>query len=315
MHPALSVILFTTLSGVGYGMLALLGGLAPLERIAPDRWLGGVALGLALVAITAGLLASTFHLGRPERAWRAFSQWRSSWLSREGVLSLVTFLPALVFAYGWVVRGDNGGAWAVVGAAAAVSSAVTVYCTAMIYASLKPIQRWHNGWVAPGYMLIALASGALWLAAVMPWFGLVDPVVRAVALIGSLAVGALKLGYWRYIDGSRSPSTPETATGLGAYGRVRLLEAPHGGENYLMREMGFQIARRHAAKLRRIALLLASAAPAVLTALQYFLPPILGAVAALLAAPLATVGILVERWLFFAEARHAVGLYYGAASA
>jgi DMSO reductase anchor subunit len=315
MHPAFSVILFTTLSGAGYGLLALLGLLSAAERMSPDRWLGIAAFGLAFAAILAGLLASTFHLGRPERAWRAFSQWRSSWLSREGIMALLTFLPALAFAYGWLFRGARGQIWALCGALTASAAIITVYCTAMIYVSLKPIRRWHNGWVAPGYLIFAFASGALWLAALLALFDERDPLVSALALGGSIAAGLHKLGYWRFIDRSGSPSTSESATGLGALGTVRLLEAPRGGDDYLMREMGFRIARRHAAKLRRIALLLASVAPALLSAATFYLPPLLGALAASLAAILAMVGILVERWLFFAEAKHTVTLYYGAAGA
>jgi len=109
MHPAFSVIFFTTASGAGYGLLALLGVSAASGLLPSDRWLGAVALGLALALVTAGLLSSTAHLGRPERAWRAFSQWRSSWLSREGVMSIITFVPALVFAYGWVVENRTDG--------------------------------------------------------------------------------------------------------------------------------------------------------------------------------------------------------------
>ncbi len=315
MHPAFSVILFTILSGAGYGLVALMGAFSVAERMAPDRWLGIAGFALGLGAIAAGLLASTFHLGHPERAWRAFSQWRSSWLSREAVMSILAFPPVLAFAYGWIFRGTNEGIWAFCGALSAAAAIVTVYCTAMIYASLKPIQRWHNGWVAPGYLLFALSSGALWLAALLALFAEPDPLVAMLAIAAALASGGLKLGYWRFIDRSDGPSTAATATGLGRFGAVRLLEAPHGGDNYLMREMGFRIARRHATKLRRIAILLASLAPAILTAAQFFLPPLLGAVAAVAAAPIAMVGILVERWLFFAEARHAVTLYYGAARA
>lgn len=315
MHPAFSVILFTTLSGAGYGLVALMGALAAAERIAPERWLGAAGFGLGLVAIAAGLVASTFHLGHPERAWRAFSQWRSSWLSREGVMSVLTFPPVLAFAYGWIWRGSNDGVWAFCGALGAAAAILTVYCTAMIYASLKPIQRWHNGWVAPGYLLFALSTGSLWLVALLALFAEPDALVSGFALGATLAAGTLKLGYWRFIDRSDGPSSAETATGLGRFGTVRLLEAPHGGDNYLMREMGFRIARRHATKLRRIALLLASLAPAALTAAQFFLPPLLGAACAVAAALVAMVGAFVERWLFFAEARHAVTLYYGAARA
>src|SRR5271163_1030965 len=105
MHPALSVILFTTASGAGYGLLMLLGLFGALGLLPATPGFGIVAFGLALGLISFGLLASTFHLGRPERAWRAFSQWRTSWLSREGVFSVLTFLPVAVFGIGWVFFG------------------------------------------------------------------------------------------------------------------------------------------------------------------------------------------------------------------
>ena len=90
MHPAYSVILFTTASGAGYGLLIWLSAAALFGLIDPDPVLGFVGLGLAVVLIVSGLLSSTFHLGRPERAWRAFSQWKTSWLSREGVLAVTS---------------------------------------------------------------------------------------------------------------------------------------------------------------------------------------------------------------------------------
>lgn len=98
MRPAYSVILFTTSSGAGYGALAVLGmmlalGLVPSQ---PGATMAALATGLALA--TLGLVASTFHLGRPERAWRAFSQWRTSWLSREGVAAIAVYVTGVPLA-------------------------------------------------------------------------------------------------------------------------------------------------------------------------------------------------------------------------
>ena len=126
MHPALSIILFTTLSGLGYGLLALLGIAAAAGIVPPGRWLGIAGLGTALGLVAAGLLSSTFHLGHPERAWRALSQWRSSWLSREGALALATFAPAGAFAVGWIVFRSVSGAWALCGVLAALGAGLTV---------------------------------------------------------------------------------------------------------------------------------------------------------------------------------------------
>ena len=109
MHPAYSVILFTTASGAGYGLLFWLAVLSVFDDLPADLTLGLAGLGLAFALITVGLLSSTAHLGRPERAWRAFSQWRTSWLSREGVAAVATFVPFALFALGWLVLGANRG--------------------------------------------------------------------------------------------------------------------------------------------------------------------------------------------------------------
>jgi DMSO reductase anchor subunit len=311
MHPAFSVILFTTLSGAGYGLLILIGLLSGTAFLPESRWFAFVGLGMSLGLACLGLLASTFHLGRPERAWRAFSQWQTSWLSREGILSLAAFLPAAVLGIGWFFFGEVI-VWA--GWLSAVLAAITIYCTAMIYASLKPIPRWHNNWVPLNYLLLGLMSGALLFNALLRLFAAPVPGIAWFALALCAAAGAAKFGYWRHIDAAFATSTAESATGLGALGKVRLLEAPHTEENYLMKEMGYRIARKHARKLRRIATALAFAGPFLLTLLSLFLPAGLSAVAAVLAAALGLGGVLIERWLFFAEAKHSVTLYYGAAA-
>ena len=312
MHPALSVIVFTTSSGAGYGLLAWLGILAASGRLPPGRIFGAVSLALALGAITVGLLSSTLHLGHPERAWRAFSQWRSSWLSREGILSVATYAPALLFAFGWIVLGSTEGIWAIIGGMSALSAIATVACTAMIYQSLKPIQRWSNCWVLPNYLALAAMTGALWLLALAGIFGANLSIPTQIALPTIAVAAALKLGYWRYIDRTSSASTAGTATGLGALGEVRLFEAPHTAENYLLKEMGYRIARKHAAKLRLIALIAGFAGPSVLTLAALVAPAPLAWISAVTAALLASFGVLLERWLFFAEAKHTVTLFYGA---
>lgn len=315
MHPAASVIFFTVASGAGYGLLFLLGVCGAVGWLPPERWFGLAAFALALGAITFGLLSSTFHLGHPERAWRALSQWRSSWLSREGLASLITYIPAGLFGLAWVVLESNSGAWGLFGLLAAAWAAITVYCTGMIYASLKPIQRWHNGYVVPCYLLLGLMTGALWLNALAHLFGLSDTGLTILAVL-ALAVGwPVKLAYWRFVDGSRSESTAETATGLGHLGKVRLLDAPHTEENYLLREMGFRVARKHAFRLRAFATILAFVLPFLLTAFTIALAGPVAAVAAVLAAISVILGVLIERWLFFAEAKHTVTLYYGQGTA
>ena len=310
MHPSLSVIFFTTASGAGYGLLALLGVLAPFGVLPNDPLFGLVALALALGAITFGLISSVFHLGQRQRAWRAFSQWRTSWLSREGVAAVATFLPAGVFGIGWVFLGFVLKA---AGLLAALGAVVTVFCTAMIYRSLKPVPRWYNGWVVPNYLALGLMSGILWLMLVLQIFGPRPQLYAVVPVVIALAA-LLKLAYWRFIDTAPTTSTAGSATGLGSLGTVRLFEAPHTSENYLLKEMGFRIARKHAAKLRRIAVVLGFVLPFVLSLAPFVVSGWLALAAALVAAVLGTIGVFVERWLFFAEAQHAVTLYYGRAA-
>src|SRR5882672_9828309 len=163
MHPALSIVFFTTASGAGFALLLLLGLGAPLGLLPPSASFGFAGLAVAVLLATGGLASSALHLGRPERAWRAFSQWRSSWLSREGVMAVATFVPAAIFAIGWIFFGATPGMIGLLGILAAALAAGTIYCTGMIYASLKPIHQWHNRWVVPNYLALGIMAGFLLL--------------------------------------------------------------------------------------------------------------------------------------------------------
>ena len=159
MHPAFSVIFFTTLSGMGYGLwffIACQSLLAGPDH--PQKHLFALLLGFVLVS--AGLFSSTMHLGKPLRAWRAFSQWRSSWLSREGVMAMVCFVPASIWIMQILLNQDYVERFHLA-LALAVLSIATVICTAMIYASLKPIPAWRHAYVVPVYLLFALLTGGV----------------------------------------------------------------------------------------------------------------------------------------------------------
>ncbi|MER8700114.1 DmsC/YnfH family molybdoenzyme membrane anchor subunit [Mesorhizobium sp. M0768] len=310
MHPAFSVVFFTTATGAGYGLLALLGVLAGQGFIPPDFWLGLTGMGLALGLISTGLLSSAGHLGRPERAWRAFSQWRSSWLSREGVASVATFVPAGLFGIGWVVLGRTSGWAAVAGLLAAVGAVATVCTTGMIYASLKPIAQWHSRFTLPAYLVFSAMTGSVLLNALLQGFAAGSNMLLAAALLLTALGWGLKLATWRYNDRLEIPTNANTATGLSG-GTVRSLEWPHTEENYLLKEMGFRIARKHSAKLRQTTQVLAFALPALLLVAAFALPWPYAAALSILAPIAQLAGMLVERWLFFAEAKHTVTLYYG----
>lgn len=305
MHPATSIIVFTVSSGAGFGLLACLG-VPALWGNAPSGgyfWAGFV---LAFALSVGGLLSSTFHLGHPERAWRALSQWRSSWLSREGVMAVITLITAGLYAL--ICLSGVGGA-ALFGGLTAALALVTVYTTSMIYGQLKTVDRWHSPMTPLCFLAFSLASGAS-LAALLRAL-LADggaggwPVVAALFIFLGWSV---RQRAWTKGDEAPPTSTTETATGLGHMGRVRLFESPHTGPNYLMKEMGFSVARRHAGKLRKIAVLLGGFVPLVMTLLATM--GLVPAFCLFLAAIALLCGLLVERWLFFAEARHAVMTYY-----
>ena len=308
MNPAFSIVFFSTASGAGFGLLLLTGIAAPLGLLPQDRWFALVTLSAAVLLAVAGLLSSTLHLGRPERAWRAFSQWRTSWLSREGVFSVLTFVPAAVFGAGWFFFGRTDGLVGLCGIVAAALAGVTILCTGMIYASLKPIHQWRNRWVVPNYLLLGVMAGLLLLDLIARFW--VAP--TGIPLVTLAVIGVawwFKESYWRFIDTSNAPSTIATATGLGRRGRVRMLEPPNTEENYLLKEMGFRIGRKHRTRLRLVARIAAFILPLVLTLLALLVGAVIAAALAVLSAAL---GLIVERWLFFAEAKHTVTLYYGA---
>lgn len=288
MHPAPSVILFTVLSGMGFGLLALLG----LGVAAPAGWAAFFHWGLGYALAVGGLSASTFHLGHPERAWRAFSQWRSSWLSREGVAAVATLLAlAPVALSDWLGLGWPR-AFGLVGGILAL---VTVFTTSMIYTQLKTIPRW-NHWSTPLlFLTFALTGGAI----LAGW----SPVAQALLiLLGLVMVLNWTTGDTRFATVGASMGT---ATGLGNLGNISVFDPAHTAGNYLLREMIHVVGRKHAAKLRGLALIFAAVLPLVCLLL---LPAPYGFVPA---AVLHLLGALAQRWLFFAQAEHVVGLYYG----
>lgn len=288
MHPAPSVILFSTLSGLGFGFLAFLG----WGALQPSGWVAFFLWALGYGLAVAGLLASTFHLGNPKNALKAFTQWRTSWLSREAWASVATLLLLAPVA----VSGIFGlGLPHLIGQLGGTLALLTVFTTAMIYTQIRAVPRWHH-WLTPVMFLsFAVAGGAT----------LADRVWSPLAL---LVVGAVLLALWRVGDGAfaRAGQTLGTATGLDRLGVPSVLDPAHTAGNYLKREMIFVVGRKHAAKLRKIALLLISVLPAVVLLLP------LGVWGVAIAAIVHLAGALAARWLFFAEAEHVVGLYYGA---
>jgi DMSO reductase anchor subunit len=288
MNPAPSVLLFTVLSGLGFGFLAALG----VGLVQPAGWTAFALWGLGYGLTVGGLLASTTHLGRPDRAWRAFSQWRSSWLSREGIAAVATLVVlAPVALSDWLGLGLSR----LPGMVGAVLALATIATTSMIYAQLKTVPRW-NHWTTPAqFFAFALAGGAM----------LAGQGGVAIALLALLA--AALAAHWHFGDRrfGEVGATMGSATGLGDLGAVSVFDPAHTAGNYLMREMIFVVGRKHVAKLRVLALILACLIPALIL----MLPVHPAATAAAVALHL--IGAFAARWLFFAQAEHVVGLYYG----
>lgn len=288
MHPAPSVIAFTSLSGLGFGLLFWLG----LGFPDVTGWVAFVFFALAYALSVGGLLASTFHLGHPERALKAFTQWKTSWLSREGWAAVAALVIMGLFGAGLVFLGTQ---WNLIGFLGSLLCLATLFATAMIYTQLATVPRWNTPLTPALFLSIGLAGGALFAGQtdIAPWL--------------LLLAGAIQIAWWVQGDKALDQSGTDiaTATGLGSIGQVRAFEPPHTGSNYLTREMVFVVGRKHANKLRVIALGLMIVLPVVLLMLPF------SHAWAALAVVSHLVGVFVSRWLFFAQSEHVVGLYYG----
>lgn len=308
MHPAFSVIFFTVLSGAGFGLFALIY-LADLFKLGGGMpgpyvfWTGVIAI----VMVGVGLLSSTLHLANPKNAWRAFSRWRTSWLSREGVLS-VAFYPFAMAYLGlyWLDLWPVARHFA--GAVATLLAWLTIFSTAMIYASLKTIRHWNTPLVPAAYLSLGHFSGGMILLVVAMLAGVETQTFVMLSLFQLFVAAFVKAIYYYWIGLLGSGSTINTATGF-TRAQVKLLDAGHTHGTFLTQEFGYLVPRLTAMSLRVLSMILAFAVPLVLLyiALEYQ-APLVGMVA--LASVFA--GLVAERWLFFAEARHVVNLYHGA---
>ncbi|SFR37810.1 dimethyl sulfoxide reductase anchor subunit family protein [Litoreibacter janthinus] len=289
MHPAPSIIAFTVFSGIGFGLLTVLG----FGKPDVSGFTAFVFFFIAYLFAVGGLISSTFHLGNPRRALKAFSQWKSSWLSREGCLSVAALMVMGVYAIGVVFLNTR---WTLLGLLGSGLCLATVFATSMIYAQIKTVPRWSN-WTTPVLFLLYAITGGAFMAG-----------QTSIAAPMLLVLGAFQCATWIIGDKqfAASGSTIESATGLGHMGKVRMFEAPHSSKNYLMKEMVHVVGRKHALTLRIIGVLFLSLFPYLLLVMPPFYHLI-----SLVALLLHIIGALTLRWLFFAEAEHTVGLYYG----
>jgi len=287
MHPAPSIIVFTVLSGLGFGLMIWLG----LGFPSVTGWVAFAFFAIAFALAGIGLAASTFHLGNPQRALKAFTQWRTSWLSREAWLAVITMTLMGLYGAGLVFFGVR---LTPIGWLGAVSALATVYATSMIYGQLRTVPRWNSPATPVLFLLFSLGGGAL----------LAGEIGSAKILLTLCALG--QIGAWALGDTALEDSgtTLSSATGLGKGGTVRAFEPPHTGTNYLLREFVHVVGRTHALKLRGIALVLGYILPVMLLALPF------SHFWGLLAVLSHIAGIAASRRPFFADADHVWGAYF-----
>lgn len=316
MRPALSVVAFTVLAGAGIGVLvfvALLDLVAVVRSDAVSVEHSRIAaLGWLLVVV--GLCSSVLHLGRPTAAWRSLSRVKTSWLSREGLASLLLVGTAFV----WILAmhfDAHAIARAILAIAILSLSWLTLYCTAMIYASLKPIRQWHTRRVPLAYFVLSHLSGAI---IVVGWLRAIGEPSFALAIATGLLVIAAawsKLDYYAYIASDAQRLSIEDAIGV-PHGvgpprgtsvmRARLLDVGHSRGTFLTHEFDYTLAPTQRVALRMLYWVAGLVIPALW--LGFGLDDWHAAISVSLAC---LAGLGAERWLFFAEARHTMRLYHG----
>jgi len=298
MKPAWSVILLTTLIGAAQGLFLVVFVLDVFKSTPREFILYGC--GMSLLLLGCGLLASFFHLGRPERAWRAVSQWRTSWLSRE-----VIVLPA--FTAGVFLYGLSGSKAA--GAVAALLCLALFACTGMVYACLKFLQEWRSPFTLVNFFLLGTASG---ITLSVPLAALFHPQLAGPLALGAFALGALA---WlariaSLVRNARLRPKSTTASAIGV-AHPRIVQKAQGfmGGSYNTREFFHGRPDLLVRAVRWSFLLLLFPLPGWLLGWGG------GSLASFVAAfVLQFTGLLAERWYFFAEAKHPQNLYYQAMS-
>lgn len=302
MHPALSIIFFTVTAGMGYGLAILVCihqafGLS--ESFTALQFM--LVMGIALALATVGLLASTLHLANPKNAWRALSQFKRSWLAREAVLALA-FYPLALVTTSMVWSDESSLLSLILLLATAALALLTVYSTGMIYACLKTVRQWYTPITPLGFCSLAVLSGAAALNMIAESMNKTSYWLYGVLLFCVVAAFACKLAIWLCFKSTTGSLS--SATGL-AKPNIRLLDIGHSAPNFLTREFGYRLSAKKRYCLRALMLALI-----IITPLVFLYADLVASNAAYLMAA-CYLGVLIERWLFFAEAEHVVRLYHG----
>ena len=315
MNPAFSVIFLTTLIGAGQGLfLALFGAeLAGFGHAATaERSFLAVGGAVALLLCAGGLVASFFHLGRPERAWRSATMWRTSWLSRE-VIALPLFMAGLFF---WTVLHATGsGGTLGLGVLSVLACLALFVCTAMVYASVRFRQEWASPYTLLNYTLLGLASGFTLATAMAAWGGaptLVQP-FGTLALIFTLGGGVGRSLSLRRNARLKPRSTLQSAIGI-RHPKIAQRAMGFMGGSFNTREFFHGQTGGVLRQVKWAFLLGAFVLPLVLLAMGLSSASSASATLLALAFAVQYLGLLAERWFFLAQANHPQNLYYQAVS-
>ena len=303
MRPAWSVVFLTTLIGAGQGLFAAAFAAELLRPGVPRTFFVAVAIA-TLVLCALGLVASFFHLGRPERAWRTAAKWRTSWLSRE-VIALPLFM-ALTAAWG-LAHHLVAPYTLALGALALTACLALFVCTAMIYACIKFLQEWASPYTPPNFVLMGLASGTTLAAALATAFApqLARAYAASAIVLATLAL-AVRIASLLRNAALQPKSTLQTAIGV-RDPVVRQVSQGFTAGAFNTREFfhGQSFARMQA--LRFTFPLLAFVVPTAMIGIG-IATGAFGILAGAFAVQYA--GLVIERWYFLADARHPQNLYY-----
>ena len=289
MHPAPSIILFTVLSGFGFGLISIIGLLQFLSVISMFDLIIYSIIGV--IFATVGLVSSFFHLANKKNAIKSLSQWQTSWLSREAIASIF----CLLVVFGniiWAVSQNNY--ISEVGVLLSFLSLFTIFTTSMIYAQLKTVPSWNNALTPAIFVCAALTGGAILLT-------------DYASLVLLLVFGTLQISFWYIADRGFQDKETSVGTALG-YNKneeIRPFDVAHTNRNYLLNEMVYKVARKHSVKIRYISFFMAFVFP--MSLILIFPNNFSVSVSAI---TIHLIGIYFSRWLFFAEAKHSVSFYY-----
>ena len=307
MRPQFSIIFFTTLAGMAQGLLFFLALINLEAPVLSATFLSNLALPVSFILLTLGLIASFFHLGHPERAWRAAMMWRTSWLSREVIaLPVVMLLTMITFLY---INSGIVPAW--LWTAVILSTLALWICTAKIYQCIRFIQEWSHPSTLTNFILLGLSSGGLLLEfLLLIWNDPNMPVginlVSGINFILLFLALNLKLWMWRRNQKLKPKSNLASATGIKS-SNIRQTSMGFMGGSFNTREFFHHQTDRVINNIRKITLLMVYVVPMILLAFNINSP---SAPQITLALAIHYFGLLAERWMFFAEANHPQNLYY-----